>query len=119
MPSGFSEPVYPGRPLESHVHEVSTAPGGYDLLDLVGVLRLLFLLYRIHIDLAEMLALVQELVERVGRVDWFVLFGCIFASVLQDDLGSTGMFGQDCGHAWSVDAPAGSYVSTGWRTYTR
>jgi hypothetical protein len=35
-----------------------------------------------------MLVLGEKFVEGVGRVDWFVLFGSVFAGILEDDLGA-------------------------------
>ena len=39
-----------------------------------------------------MLLFGKILVEGVGRMDWIVLFGGIFASVLEDDLGAPRVF---------------------------
>lgn len=55
---------------------------------LFWILRLLFFLHRVHIDFAEMLALVEELVKRVRWVDGLVLLCRIFAGILEDDLGA-------------------------------
>lgn len=49
-----------------------------------------------------MLALVQKLFERVGWVDGLILFRCIFACILEDDLGTTRVFRKESG-ALSVE----------------
>jgi hypothetical protein len=64
---------------------------------LLRVNFLLLLLHSVHVHLAQMLRLVQVLVEGVRWVDRFVLFGRIFASILQDDLGTTWMLGEELG----------------------
>jgi hypothetical protein len=50
-----------------------------------------------HVDLAQVLRLVQVLVERVGRVDGLVDLGGVLAGILEDDLGAARMFGQEVG----------------------
>jgi len=45
-----------------------------------------------------MLALVQVLLQRVRGVDRSILFRRIFAGVLEDDLGSTGVLREELGH---------------------
>lgn len=60
--------------------------------NLFWIFLLLFLLDGIHVHLAQMLALVEKLVERVRRVDGLILFCRIFAGVLEDDLGAAGVF---------------------------
>lgn len=66
-------------------------------LRLIGIFGLLLLLHGAHVHLAQVLALVEVLVERVGRVDGFVFLRCILAGVLQDDLGPAGVLGHELG----------------------
>lgn len=59
-----------------------------DALQAVGLLRvdsLFFLLDGGHVDLAEVLGVVEVLVKGVGRVDGVEFLGRIFAGVLEDD----------------------------------
>ena len=51
-----------------------------------------FLLNGCHVHCSQVLRRVQELVQGIGWVDWFELFGRIFACILEDDLLTTGVF---------------------------
>lgn len=91
-----------GHSLEVH-QVVALLKDGHALdsflsLGLIWVFLLGFLLDSVHVDLAQVLALVQELVECVRWVDGFVLFGGILSGILEDDLGTTRMLGQELGH---------------------
>ena len=81
-------------------------------LGLVWIKLLLLLLHRVHVHFAQVLALVQILVQCIWGVDWRIFLSSIFASVLQDDLGSSRMLGQKIGHVISeieVSRRLGSY----------
>lgn len=65
---------------------------------LVRIELLLVLLDRVHVDLAQVLGLVEVLVERVGRVDGLKGLGGILAGILEDDLGAAGVLRQEFGH---------------------
>jgi len=73
------------------VHQVvASSQRGHtlDALQAVGLLwvdGLFFLLDGGHVDLTEVLGLVEVLVECVGRVDGVEFLGRIFASILEDD----------------------------------
>lgn len=73
------------------VHEVvASGERGHPLYalqtaGLLGVKRLFFLLHGAHVNLAEVLGLVQVLVQGVRRVDRLELLGRIFACVLEND----------------------------------
>nr|POF04100.1 hypothetical protein CFP56_21855 [Quercus suber] len=115
--------VRPGRLLHHpsrhglEIHEVvALLEDGHALdaflpLQLLRVRRLLLLLDRVHVHLAQVLAPIEELVERVGRVDRLVLLRGIFAGVLEDDLGPAGMLGEELGHVvcWSREASVGGW----------
>ena len=45
-----------------------------------------------------MLALVQKLVQSVGGMDGLVFFSGVFPSILEDDLGTAGMFWEKFSH---------------------
>jgi len=60
-------------------------------LDLIWILLRFLLLHCVHVHLAEMLRLVQVLIESIWRVNWLICLGAIFTSVLQDDLLATRM----------------------------
>jgi hypothetical protein len=64
-------------------------------LNLIRILGLLLLLYSLHVHFAQVLALIEELVQSVGRVDGLVLFRSVLASVLEDDFGAAGMLGHE------------------------
>jgi hypothetical protein len=55
-------------------------------IGLLGVESLLFLLHGAHVDLTEVLRLVQVLIEGVWGVNRVEFLGRIFAGVLEDDL---------------------------------
>jgi len=79
-------------------------------LGLCGVKGLLLLFDGAHVHLAQVLAVVEELVEGVWGVDGLVLLGRILAGILEDDLGSTGVLGKELGHVVGTavdDDPAG------------
>lgn len=67
-------------------------------LCLIWVVLLLLLLDSTHIDISQMLRLVKELVERVRRVDRLIGLGCVLAGILEDDLRSTRVLGQELCH---------------------
>ena len=88
-----------GHSLEVH-QVVALLKDGHALdsflsLGLIWVFLLGFLLDSVHVDLAQVLALVEKLVQRVRRVDGLVLFGGIFAGVLEDDFGAAGVLGHE------------------------
>lgn len=62
-----------------------------------GVELFLFLFYRLHVDLTKVEFRIEVLVERVWRVDGVELFGSIFASVLEYDLGAAWVLWQELG----------------------
>lgn len=80
------------------VHEVVACGQRWHPLDallavcLLGVHCLFFLLDRGHVDLAQVLGLVEVLVEGVWRVNRVEFLGRIFAGVLEDDLLASGVF---------------------------
>ena len=53
---------------------------------------LFFLLHSVHVDLSQVLVYGQVLVQGIRRMDWLILFSCVFAGILQDDLGTTRVF---------------------------
>ena len=58
---------------------------------LFGRLFFLLLFYRVHVDGTQMFVFGQKFVQRVRWVDGCILFGGIFARVLEDDLGPAWM----------------------------
>lgn len=60
-----------------------------------------------------MFAPVQELVERVRRVDRVVLFRSIFAGVLQNDLRATRVLGEELGDIVGLSVDTARSVSVG------
>ena len=80
------------------VHQVvagSQRRHAFDALEtagLLGVDSLLLFLNSGHVDLAEVLRLVEELVQGIRRVDRVEFIGRIFTSILEDDLGAAGVF---------------------------
>lgn len=79
------------------VHEVVTLLEDRHSLDsflsilLIGILLDLLLLNCVHIDLPQVLALVEKFLEGVWRMYGVISFGRIFACILQDDVLPTGM----------------------------
>lgn len=79
------------------VHEVVAGCQGRHALDalfavgLFGVKDLFFLLDCAHVHLSEVLGLIEELVQGIGRVNRIELLGRIFAGILEDDLLATGV----------------------------
>lgn len=80
------------------IHQVVTGSQRWHALDtllaigLLGVKGLLLLLDSGHVDLAQMLGSIEELVEGVRGVNWVKLLGRILASILEDDLLAARMF---------------------------
>jgi len=64
---------------------------------LIRIDLLRFFLDGIHVHLAQVLGLVEILVERVGRVDWLKCLGAVLASILQDNFLTSGMLRQKLG----------------------
>lgn len=71
--------VVAGSQRRHAIHALETA-------GLLGVDGLLLLLDSGHVDLTEVLGLVEELVQGIGRVDRVEFLGRIFTSILEDDL---------------------------------
>ena len=64
---------------------------------LIWINLLCLFLDGVHVHLAQVLGLVEILVERVGRVDWLKCLGAVLASILQDNLLASGMLRQELG----------------------
>ena len=91
-----------GHSLEVH-QVVALLKDGHALdsflsLGLIWVFLLGFLLDSVHVDLAQVLALVQELVEGVGGMYRVVLFRGVLSSILEDNLWTARMFGKELCH---------------------
>jgi hypothetical protein len=67
-------------------------------LSLVGILLFCFLLDGVHVNLAQVLALVQKLVESVWGMDRVVFLRGVLSSILKDDLWTARVFGEEFCH---------------------